>query len=63
MYAAENGLPIVTAGSDYHHPNRRHEGVAALRSDRLPADSFDLAARLKSGHYLLEIGRNHLVIP
>lgn len=63
VYAKEKGISIITAGSDFHHPNRNHEGVAAIRTAYLPKDSFDLAKLLKSGDYLLEIGRNNIVIP
>ncbi|MBR3767158.1 MAG: PHP domain-containing protein [Clostridia bacterium] len=63
VYAKENNFPIITAGSDFHHPNRCHEGVSAIRSNILPENSFDLAALLKSGDYLLEVGRNNIVLP
>ncbi len=63
VYAKANNSSIVTAGSDFHHPNRNHEGVAALRSACLPNDSFGIAELLKNGEYLLEIGRNNIVIP
>ena len=62
-YAKEHNFPVVIAGSDFHHPNRNHEGMAALRSTYLPKDSFELAKLLKDGDYLLEIGRNNIVIP
>ncbi len=60
-YAKENDVRIVTAGTDFHH--KTHEGMSALRSAVLPKDSFELAEILKSGDYLLEIGRNNLIIP
>lgn len=63
VYAAEKNIQIITAGSDFHHPNRNHEGVAAIRSAYLPEDSFELAEFLKKGDYLLEIGRNNIVLP
>lgn len=63
VYAKENNLEIMVAGSDFHHPNLGHEGVAALRADSLPEDSFQLAALLKKGDYLLEAGRNNIIIP
>lgn len=62
-YAKENNIPIVIAGSDFHHPNQNHEGMAALRSTSMPEDSFGVANILKSGDYLLEIGRNNIMIP
>lgn len=62
-WAKENNLKVLTAGSDYHHPGRRHEGVSAARFTRLPEDSFDLARLLQGGDYLLEAGRNNLIIP
>ncbi len=62
-FAKENGLSLITAGSDFHHPNKKHEGVAALRSKDLPNDSFELAKILKEQDYLLEISRNNIIIP
>lgn len=63
IYAKDNDIQIITAGSDFHHPNRKHEGVSALRGAYLPEDTFELARLLKSGDYLLEIGRNNIIIP
>lgn len=63
VYAKENKIPIIIAGSDFHHPNQNHEGVSALRGAYLPEDSFGLALLLKSGDYLLEVGRNNIIIP
>lgn len=63
VYADEQIFPIITAGSDFHHKNRKHEGVSAIRSKFLPKDSFELASLLKSGDFLLEVGRNNIVIP
>lgn len=62
-YATENGIHIITAGSDFHHRNQNHEGISSVRSTILPKDSFELAKILKSGDYLLEIGRNNIIIP
>ena len=62
-YAAENNLTITTAGSDFHHPNRGHEAVSALRTKICPKDSFHLAEILKSGDYVFEIGENAIVLP
>lgn len=62
-YAYENGLKIKTAGSDFHHPNKGHEAVSALRTKTLPNDSFELAQILKSGDYIFEIGENSIVLP
>lgn len=62
-FAKENGISIITAGSDFHHLNKGHEGVAALRSRTLPNDSFELAKVLKEQDYLLEISRNNIIIP
>ena len=63
VYAGENKISIITAGSDFHHPNRNHEGVSALRGSYLPEDTFELARLIKEGDYLLEIGRNNIIIP
>jgi len=61
-YAAENGMKITTAGSDFHHPDRGHEAVSALRTKDLPKDSFHLAKILKSGDYIFEVGENNIVL-
>lgn len=61
IYAREQGLSLVTAGSDFHHLKRGHIANSALRCRELPTDSFGVAALLKSGDFLLEIG-NHLVL-
>ena len=63
VYAKEQSYHIVTAGSDFHHPDRKHEGVSAILTKTLPCDSFALADILKSGDYLLEAGRNNIIIP
>lgn len=55
-YAKENNVPIITAGSDLHYSPKGHSGASALRTATLPQDSFELAALLKSGDYILEIG-------
>lgn len=63
VYADSKDINIITAGSDFHHPNLNHEGVSALRCAYLPKDSFELARLIKSGDYLLEIGRSNIIIP
>ncbi|MBQ9946712.1 MAG: PHP domain-containing protein [Clostridia bacterium] len=63
VYAKEQNFSIITAGSDFHHPNRGHEGVSAIRTKHLPEDGFDIAKILRSGDYLLEVGRNNIIIP
>ena len=57
-WAKQNNLSIITAGSDFHHPHKNHEGLAAIRSKYLPSDSFDLAKLLKKGDFLIEICGN-----
>lgn len=61
-YAKEKGFAIKTAGSDFHHPNKNHECISAIRTRILPNDSFELAQILKSGDYLLEIGGDSLIL-
>lgn len=61
-YAKEKGASVVTAGSDYHHKDRDHEGVSAIRCKYLPDDGFGLAEILKSGDYLMEIG-GQIILP
>ena len=62
LYAKEENLGIIIAGSDFHHKNRNHEGLAALLTKEMPADSFALASLLKSKDYLLEVGRNNIIL-
>lgn len=63
LYAQENKMEIITAGSDFHHPDHNHEGLSAMRTACLPEDSFGLAAILKEKNYLLEVGRGTIIIP
>ncbi|MBQ8611058.1 MAG: hypothetical protein IJ412_05030 [Oscillospiraceae bacterium] len=56
---AGTGLP-VTMGTDYHHPG--HHGLCATRMASLPKDSFELAALLKSGDYIMQLGES-IVLP
>lgn len=58
-----DGFSIVTAGSDFHHPNQGHEGLSALRAKCLPEESFGLAALIKSGDYLLELAGERIILP
>lgn len=62
LYAKEYKHLIVTAGSDFHHPHLKHEGLAAIRTAYLPEDSFSLAEIIKSKDYLIEIGRDNIVL-
>ena len=61
--AKAEGFSVVTAGSDFHHPNQGHEGLSALRAKNLPDDSFGLAALIKSGDYLLELAGERIILP
>lgn len=63
VYARENNIPIITSGSDFHHPGKRHEGVSAIRTKYLPEDCFSLASLLRESDYLIEIGGSFLVLP
>jgi len=63
VYAKENNFSVITAGSDFHHTNQKHEGVSAMLTKTLPCESFDIADILKRGDYLLEAGRNNIIIP
>ena len=63
LFAQKNKMEIITGGSDFHHPNLNHEGLAAMRTRYLPEDSFGLAAILKEKDYILEVGRGILVLP
>lgn len=59
----EQGFSIVTAGSDFHHPDQGHEGLASLRSAVLPSDSFELARVIREGNYLLELAGERIIFP
>lgn len=63
QYAKENKIGLTTAGSDFHHLNVKHEGVAALRTKIIPSDSFELARILKSGDYIFDLADAALVLP
>lgn len=58
-----NESKVKTAGSDFHHKNRSHEAVSALRTKVIPKTSFELAEILKSGEYIFEIGEGSIVLP
>lgn len=58
VWCRKNGLDIIIAGSDFHHTGRGDEGLCALRAKFMPADCFELAALIRSGDYLLELGGN-----
>ncbi len=57
-YADAQRFPIVTVGTDLHHPE--HEGVSALRAKTLPRTERELVALLHSCDYLFEIGGHPL---
>ena len=52
---------IKTVGTDFHHPT--HEGLCALRVKKMPKTSFDIAAILRSGDYLFEVGGDAIILP
>lgn len=62
LYAENQNNMIITAGSDFHHRNLHHEGLAAIRSTFIPKDSFALAKLLKSGDFLIQIGKDNIVL-
>ena len=62
LYAESGDKIIVTAGSDFHHPNHNHEGLSAIRTASLPEDTFALAKLLKSNDFLLQIGKDNIVL-
>lgn len=61
-YAKENNMDITIAGSDFHHPDVKHEGVAAVRTKVLPKDSFEFVKILKERDYVLEIGGDSIIL-
>lgn len=56
LYARENGISLLTAGTDFHHVKPGYIAAAALRCKALPENSFALAELLRSGDYIFEIG-------
>lgn len=62
-YAADSGMRLMTAGSDFHHKGLGHEGLAALLSKTLPIDSFELAHLLSERDYLFSLGAGELLLP
>ncbi|MBR4949768.1 MAG: PHP domain-containing protein [Clostridia bacterium] len=62
LYAKENKLPIITAGSDFHHPDKNHEGLGAIRTTYLPEDSFELGKLLENRDYIIEVGRGNIIL-
>lgn len=62
-YAKEQNFKIQIAGSDFHHLNKGHEAVSALRTKVMPETSFDIAKILRSGDYIFEIGENSILLP
>ena len=63
LMALEHDVKIITAGSDVHSTKGEGLGVSAIRVNKVPEDSFGLAKVLRDGDYVLEIGRNHIVLP
>ena len=61
QYAAAVPFAIKTVGTDYHHAT--HEALSALRAKQMPENSFDIAAVLRSGEYVFEIGGDTIVLP
>jgi predicted metal-dependent phosphoesterase TrpH len=53
------GLSLLM-GTDYHHPG--HHDLCATHMQTLPEDSFALAAALKGGDYILQLG-DSLILP
>ena len=63
IYAKKNKMNIVIAGSDFHSLRGRDLSVSAIRTRKMPEDSFEFAGILKSKDYLIEIGNNSLIFP
>lgn len=62
-YGAAQHFAVTSGGSDFHNPGRGHEGALALRARRLPEDSFGIAALLKSGDFVFELGGQAILLP
>ncbi len=52
-FARENGLDIMTAGTDLHYAG--DEGLCATRTKTLPSNEAELVALLRSREYLVEM--------
>ena len=63
LYAGEENFGIRIVGSDFHFLRGRGPSVSAIRTKTLPDDSFGIAAILKSGDYLGEVGTRALILP
>lgn len=59
QYADRENIPILTVGTDLHHPG--HEGVSALRAKIRPRTGAELVSLLRSRDYLFEIGGRPLL--
>lgn len=55
--------PSPRAVPTFINPGRGHEGALALRARRLPEDSFGIAALLKSGDFVFELGGQAILLP
>ena len=55
-------LMILKAGASARR-KLGDQGLCALRVKEMPRDSFDLAAVLRSGDYVFEIGGDNIVLP
>lgn len=53
---------IAIAGSDFHHPDVGHEGMSAARFATLPEDTFALAKKLREQDFLMEAGRDRVLM-
>ncbi len=61
-HAAECKVNILTAGTDFHHPDRQTPAVA-MRVRSLPEDSFELAELMRSKDYCFESEGHIVLIP
>ncbi len=61
-HAKECKANVLTAGTDFHHPDRQVPSVA-LRVRQLPKDSFELAQILKGKDYCFESAGYIILLP
>lgn len=63
-WAKNEGLCVITAGSDFHHyapfPG---QGLSAILTKECPENSYDIVKVLRSKDYLLQISQNNIIIP
>ena len=63
LYAKKKNMNITIVGSDFHFTCGRDLSVSAILTKKMPKDSFEFAEILKSGDYLMQVGKNAVIFP